>query len=230
MVAPLLAAVGINQAGNLAGGMLNSWVNYAASKKLMKKQFDLNKKMWELNNEYNLPVNQMQRLQDAGLNPHLVYGNGGASATASLGSSTSQGHFNADFNFNPLGDLASYQSIMNNEANTHYTNVQATQAELTGKKQRELMDAQINEINKRAQLTHENATTQSFLNTIPHLLGVQPSGNAGDVRNVAPTAFDNFFNFLGDMAYAFSGYNKFQRMVTGENARTRGKGASPYLY
>ena len=47
MVAPLLAAVGINQAGNLAGGMLNNWVNYAASKKLMKKQFDLNKQMWQ---------------------------------------------------------------------------------------------------------------------------------------------------------------------------------------
>ena len=225
-----LLAVGASQAGNMANGLLNSWVNYAGSKKLMQKQFDLNKRMWQLNNEYNLPTNQMKRLQDAGLNPHLVYGNGGASATASLGSATSQGHFNADFNVNPLADLASYQSILNNQANTHYTDVQATQAELTGKKQRELMDAQIQEIHNRAALTGENAVTQSFLNTIPHLLGVQPSGNAGDVRNVMPTAFDNFFNAIGDMFYDMSGYNRFQRMVTGENARTRGKGASPYLY
>lgn len=29
--------------------------------------------LWKLQNEYNLPVNQMQRWQDAGLNPNLIY-------------------------------------------------------------------------------------------------------------------------------------------------------------
>jgi len=32
--------------------------------------------MWNKQNEYNLPTNQMQRLRDAGINPHLAYGNG----------------------------------------------------------------------------------------------------------------------------------------------------------
>lgn len=32
--------------------------------------------MWNRQNEYNTPTAQMSRLRDAGLNPHLVYGNG----------------------------------------------------------------------------------------------------------------------------------------------------------
>lgn len=32
--------------------------------------------MWNKQNEYNLPTNQMQRLRDAGINPHLAYSSG----------------------------------------------------------------------------------------------------------------------------------------------------------
>lgn len=32
--------------------------------------------MWNKQNEYNLPTNQMQRLRDAGINPHLAYSQG----------------------------------------------------------------------------------------------------------------------------------------------------------
>lgn len=38
------------------------------------RQFALD--MWNKQNEYNLPTNQMQRLRDAGINPHLAYSNG----------------------------------------------------------------------------------------------------------------------------------------------------------
>ena len=31
---------------------------------------------WNAQNEYNLPTNQMERLRDAGINPHLAYSNG----------------------------------------------------------------------------------------------------------------------------------------------------------
>lgn len=43
------------------------WMNFAAQNYFMDKQ-----------NEYNKPVNQMKRLQEAGLNPNLVYGSGNA--------------------------------------------------------------------------------------------------------------------------------------------------------
>lgn len=37
---------------------------------------------WNMQNQYNLPSSQMQRLKDAGLNPNLVYGSGNAVATS----------------------------------------------------------------------------------------------------------------------------------------------------
>lgn len=33
-------------------------------------------KFWQMNNEYNSPVNQMARLQEAGINPNLAFSNG----------------------------------------------------------------------------------------------------------------------------------------------------------
>lgn len=45
---------------------------------LSKYQFDQNKEMWRIQNEYNSPQNQMNRFQQAGLNPNLIYGQGSA--------------------------------------------------------------------------------------------------------------------------------------------------------
>lgn len=41
-----------------------------------------NKRMWDEQNEYNSPVQQKQRLLDAGLNPALMYGNGASTGNA----------------------------------------------------------------------------------------------------------------------------------------------------
>jgi len=45
-----------------------------------------NKQMWDLQNAYNHPTQQMARLQEAGLNPRLVYGQSSGGATGSAGS------------------------------------------------------------------------------------------------------------------------------------------------
>jgi hypothetical protein len=37
-----------------------------------------NIRLWQMQNEYNTPANQMKRLQEAGLNPNLIYGSGSA--------------------------------------------------------------------------------------------------------------------------------------------------------
>lgn len=44
-----------------------------------------NKKMWDLQNQYNHPTQQMARLQEAGLNPRLIYGSSPGSATGNAG-------------------------------------------------------------------------------------------------------------------------------------------------
>lgn len=70
-----------NMAGNLGAAGINYATaidvankNAAASERLAKLQNQYNIDMWNMNNEYNSPKNQLQRLIDAGLNPNLAYG------------------------------------------------------------------------------------------------------------------------------------------------------------
>ena len=99
--------LGAMQAGsNLFGGLFQGLVNRANA----GYQFEQEKKMWQMQNEYNLPANQMQRFKDAGLNPALMYGQG------TPGNSTGTPSYNLQ---NPefkhmdiLGTLGAYQDMM----------------------------------------------------------------------------------------------------------------------
>ena len=57
-------------------GIIGQLVNYGLQKKLAAQQNEYNLQMWNLQNEYNSPQAQMQRLEDAGLNKALMYGQG----------------------------------------------------------------------------------------------------------------------------------------------------------
>lgn len=81
------AAIGLG--ANLLGDLFSSGLSYESSKKLQDRQNAWNQEMaawqnqvniqnWQMQNEYNTPANQVQRLLEAGLNPNLMYGNGKA--------------------------------------------------------------------------------------------------------------------------------------------------------
>ena len=66
-----------NVASTILQGQYNSRIageNYAYSRDLAALQNQYNIDMWNMNNEYNSPKNQLQRLIAAGLNPNLAYG------------------------------------------------------------------------------------------------------------------------------------------------------------
>lgn len=63
-------AVGLGQ------DVLSGWFNTRQQTKLNDNAFQQDLQMWNLQNQYNDPVAQMQRLSKAGLNPNLVYGGG----------------------------------------------------------------------------------------------------------------------------------------------------------
>lgn len=67
---------------NAASAVSGAQLGYKQSKKLQKYQNKYNTKMWNLTNEYNSPIQQMQRLKAAGLNPALMYGGSGNSGVA----------------------------------------------------------------------------------------------------------------------------------------------------
>lgn len=81
------AAIGLGS--SLISSAFGSIFGNNSAKKQFKYQQQLNREafqhdvdMWNRQNAYNTPSAQMERLQAAGLNPNLVYGNGGATNTA----------------------------------------------------------------------------------------------------------------------------------------------------
>lgn len=70
------ALQGLGAAGNVASVLLTN----KANRELAEYSFDMQRQMIQEQNEYNSPVQQMTRYQQAGLNPNLIYGNGQASA------------------------------------------------------------------------------------------------------------------------------------------------------
>lgn len=101
----------ISAAGNVAG----SWINAKSQKSVNEAQIAHNMQMyglsrddaiamWHMQNEYNLPSAHMQRLKEAGLNPHLVYGSG---AQVTAGSPESHSASPANLGVPQYGDIAS---------------------------------------------------------------------------------------------------------------------------
>lgn len=54
----------------------NTKLTIRANKEAAELAYQRQQEMWHMQNAYNSPQAQMQRYQDAGLNPHLIYGQG----------------------------------------------------------------------------------------------------------------------------------------------------------
>jgi len=87
-IAPPVLAAGLAGIGQVGSGVLQGLQN--------RQQRKWNEKMyaqtrqdaladWNMQNEYNSPRAQMQRFQEAGLNPHLIYGQQNMSPTVRAG-------------------------------------------------------------------------------------------------------------------------------------------------
>lgn len=66
---------------------------------LSKYAYGQDREMWNLQNEYNTPANQMERFKAAGLNPNMIYGHG------TPGNASQMPKYNAirqDYNYKPL--------------------------------------------------------------------------------------------------------------------------------
>lgn len=80
-------AAALSAGGSLITGIIGNSLNYAsqentnrANRQLAEYQNAWNLEQWNRENEYNSPLKQMERYQEAGLNPNLIYGNGVSSS------------------------------------------------------------------------------------------------------------------------------------------------------
>ena len=109
-----VAAPAIGSVFGLIGAKKRMKLQNKLNMQLAKYQNDLNLAQWERENEYNLPINQMARLKEAGINPRLAFGDsanstsvhspelqvGSLSAPTNLGETmqTAFGQFQQTFN------------------------------------------------------------------------------------------------------------------------------------
>lgn len=63
-------------AAQLVGGLIGQRKQRKENRELAQFQADANERYLQQQQEYNSPKNQMLRYQEAGLNPHLIYGQG----------------------------------------------------------------------------------------------------------------------------------------------------------
>jgi len=87
---PFPIAEVVGAATTIAGGAMNMQASSKTNLRtrqhnehMFNKQADHNLKLWNMQNEYNSPKQQMKRLKEAGLNPSMIYGQGNAGQTAS---------------------------------------------------------------------------------------------------------------------------------------------------
>lgn len=69
----------IGAIGSIAGAAMTN----AANERLDQANRDWQEKMWRANNEYNTPLNQRNRLEEAGINPALAFQNGNTGVASS---------------------------------------------------------------------------------------------------------------------------------------------------
>lgn len=129
---PIIGSSLITGGGSLLGSLLGFGSQERANKanlKLAEYQYSKALEMWNRQNEYNLPKNQMSRLTDAGLNPNLVYGNGTVQGLTSAPAPQYHApNFQAYTNFGSLGAeqaVTTYMQAKQTDATVRKTNAEA---------------------------------------------------------------------------------------------------------
>lgn len=146
-----LGGAAIAAAGSVLGSGIQSFASGKMNKRAEKfnreeaqKSRDYTTEMWNKNNEYNTPSNQMQRYKDAGLNPYMMNYDGGDSSAAQSSAQSSA----------PNYSIPDYSSSVNQVSQSLYANI-IQQAKLSN--ETKIADAQamkaVAEANQTEQIT-----------------------------------------------------------------------------
>lgn len=163
-----MAASAIGAIGNFFTGGASARKQYQYQSKLMDKQNQQQIDFWKMNNEYNTPFNQRARLEQAGLNPDLMYGGSGNMYQSQMPGAASGSAPNVDYgSFSDNLRFAMQAQVMDAQVSKieHENQLLAEQA-LNQAEQRELWAAQAKESWLRAEhqgIYNRHADTRYFL-------------------------------------------------------------------
>lgn len=146
----ILGVLGIIAAvGSAIAGAVTSRKNRKAQEQTNKENWEHTLYLQNYQNEYNSPKAQMDRLEEAGLNPNLVYGQGGATQAASTdnytGSQAPRREFDLDKSISlALTALQLNEEMKNNAAQRDYYRALASKTDAQAQKEQNsvLSDAQ----------------------------------------------------------------------------------------
>lgn len=110
--AVLPVAAGIAEA---ALGYFGNLMRQKHEERMAQEQRDYNLEMWKRQNEYNSPAAQIERLKAAGLNPHLLYGQGVRAATGQADAVPGYEQPGSVDPFQGVNPFKNYQSFKNQE-------------------------------------------------------------------------------------------------------------------
>jgi len=146
-----------------AASTINTGVNAFAQSNLNKKTRQWNEQQmqtqrqwalqdWQMQNEYNSPTAQMKRLQEAGLNPNLIYGRGTGDMTAQPIRSTDSK------SWNPTPPRFELDSVL-----AQYNNTKMQQLQMDSvQKQQQLQNANVALITAQTMKTLADTDTSKF--------------------------------------------------------------------
>lgn len=163
-----MAMSGIGAIGNLFTGGASARKQYKYQSKLMDKQNQQQIDFWKMNNEYNTPFNQRARLEQAGLNPDLMYGGSGNMYQSQMPGAASGSAPNVDYgSFSDNLRFAMQAQVMDAQVSKiEQENKLLAEQALNQAQQRELWAAQAKEAWVRAEhqgIYNRHADTRYFL-------------------------------------------------------------------
>ena len=163
-----MATSAIGAIGNFFTGGASARKQYQYQSKLMDKQNQQQIDFWKMNNEYNTPFNQRARLEQAGLNPDLMYGGSGNIGQSQMPGAASGSAPNVDYgSFSDNLRFAMQAQVMDAQVSKiEQENKLLAEQALNQAQQRELWAAQAKEAWARAEhqgIYNRHADTRYFL-------------------------------------------------------------------
>lgn len=175
----------------------------AKSKRAAERQLWQNVYLMNLQNEYNKPINQMRRLEEAGLNPNLVYGSGADTLSASAGRVEQSGITPSKGTIDFIQKMSMLNAMKQQEANidrtaadTNAVNANIGIAKAKLELDKKVTDARVKQINAETNLIDGRVDYRNPSTWKKYLDIINPVATAEKIGSVYQSLYDNVYGYM----------------------------------